>query len=240
MDIRVLFLNKIQELRRLLAEPNEFNMILASAIVRQLLIDDCPLLTVIARETGQPLLYQTGAVGMVEWAKSITGSYPAVFTCAHSLGITKFAGSIRALKIKEFLSLDVLVLTGDVYTVYDVITYCANAAGGIHHTPKGDRLKNMLEKPEITLGNVSIIPQLMEGIADSVAWACRPHEFYIMNRLGREALAAGHPHIAVSYFENLILESQGIENQRPDLRDLFVANLAEAREAVAQYGPLEN
>lgn len=233
MDLRLLFLNKLQELRRLMTEPSEFHMLQASAIVRQLLIDGQPLLLKMKQITDQPIIFQTRAAGMVERSTSIMGGYPQIFSVGHSIGLSKTNGQITPLSLKDFLALEVLILFGDTYTVYDVIVYCANAAGGVHHTPKGDRLKAMLAKPEVTIMGMSAIPQLMDGISDSVAWACKPHEIFLLNRLGREALLGGAPRIAADYFESTIRAAEVIKDDRPDLWDLFQSNLAEAREAAA-------
>ncbi len=233
MDLRQLFLNKLQELRRLMTQPSEFHMLQASAIVRQLLIDERPLLPLMKRITNQPIIFQTKAAGMVEWSKSITGSYPQIFTVGHSIGPSRTENQTKKLKLKEFLALKVLILWDDIYTVHDVLTYCANAAGGVHHTPKSDRLKTMLAKPEVGFNGVPAIPQLMEGISDAVDWVCRPHELFLLNRLGREALLGGAPRIAINYFERTVCAAEGIKDHRPDLWALFQSNLAEAREAAS-------
>ena len=208
-------------------------MLQASAIVRQFLIDGQPLLQKMKQVTNQPIIFQTKAAGMVEWSKSITGSYPSIFSVGHSIGPSVIDKKITTLNLKDFLSLEVLVLYGDIYTVYDVVTYSANAAGGVHHNPKGDRLKAMLAKPDVLIGGVSVIPQLMSGISDAVDWACKPHELFLLNRLGREALLSGAPIIAIKYFNETIIAAEGIKNERPDLWGLFQSNLVEAKEAAS-------
>lgn len=216
-------------MRRLVSNPSEFHMLQASAVVRQFLIDDRPLLPMMNRITRLGVSFQTRAVGMVEWSKSITGEYPNIFSTGHSIGPSNTTNNITFLSLDKFLSLEILVLFGDIYKVYDVITYCANAAGGVHHTAKGERLKSMLEKPQMLVMGVSIIPQLMAGICDSVDWACKQHEIFLLHMIGHEALAGGLPHEAISFFEETINAARGSENERPDLWNLFHESLEKAK-----------
>lgn len=218
-------------MRRLLAEPTEYNLLEVSAILRLFLFDEHPLITDIRKITGQPIKFQTRAQGMVEWAKAITGNYPDVFSACDSIGPGE-GGNISVLNIDQFRTLPVLVLFGDVYTVADVVGFCTNT-GGVHHRPTHERLKDMLAKPEIQLMGMSIITQLVRGIADAMKWVCRPHEIFVLNQLGCDALRAGAPLDAVQFFEDTIQAGKWVEAARPDLWELFHSNLASAREMAA-------
>ncbi|HEX3889008.1 MAG TPA: hypothetical protein VHW05_16060 [Phenylobacterium sp.] len=76
---------------------------------------------------------------------------------------------------------------------------------------------------------------LMRGISRSVLHACQPNELWCLNNLGREALAAGDPHAATSYFEQLVIRASetNFADQFPEHFALFNANLDEARASAA-------
>lgn len=122
------------------SEPSEFHLIQASAICRQLLLEEQPLLRIVERITGQPTKFQTKAVGLIERVLSLTPTMPGIVSAAHSIGPSKTDFPIVVLDWDEFLKLKILAYEGDFYTVKEIIKYCANVAGGIHHSSKDQKL----------------------------------------------------------------------------------------------------
>lgn len=184
-----------------------------------------------ARLTGQPLIFQTGAVGKVEWSKSITGSYPNIFSVGHSLGSSFELDPLQPLKLQHFLKLEVAVIDGEIYSVYDVIDYAAHAAGGVHNNPKGDRLKRLSQQPGVYLAGIPLIVQLLVGLGDAVDWACKPIEVLVLTSLGHDAAASGALDYAVRCYEEVVALAEPYRDNQPDFWAVFVGNLEKAKAA---------
>lgn len=238
MNPLILFVQKMEDLRGLIKEPNEYNLLRAAAIARHLLMEGHPLAHEVARFTRQVHHFPVGCIGMVEHFGSILPHKPQVFSVGHSINFR--IGTARGhLKEREFLALKVAILAQEEYSVRDIIGYCANAAGGVHHTPKGDRLKAMLASPQVHLGGTPLIEQLMDGIGHAIADGFTNSETFVRNRWGITAIEEGNLALARHQFTYIIENFVMIEQERPDLWKMFHENLERVAQLEAQCGCAE-
>lgn len=83
---------------------------------------------------------------------------------------------------------------------------------------------------------IPITTQLMSGISDSVNWACRPHELFLLNQLGYDYMEKEAFADAVHLYKRLVALASGVEHSNPDLWELFNKNLQLAEAGLATTG----
>lgn len=229
MDLPNLFFAKMDHLRDLVSQANEYRMLQAAGIVRHLLLDPTPLADSITAITRIRPYYAVGCMGMVEHFGSIGPEKPLVFSVGHSVDPMRPQRPIAYLKRDEFLALKVAILSKEEYTVRDVVAYCANAAGGIHHNPKDDRLKAMTGGAAIHIAGIPQFEQLMDGIGHAVLFGLRGTEAKLYNLVGLEALNAGARDAAERHF---LRAMELLAPHRDDVHDIWAVlekNLARCK-----------
>lgn len=226
MDLPRLFFEKMNHLRDLAAQPTEYRLLQAAAIVRHLLLDSSPLVDSISAITRLRPYYAVGCMGMVEHFGSIVPQKPLVFTVAHSVDPMRPQRPIVYLKRDEFLALKVAILSRQEFTVRDVVSYCANAAGGVHHNAKEDRLKIMKGGAKVSILGIPQFEQLMDGISHAVIFGLRGTEAKLHNLLGLEALSAGFHKSAEQHFRRSMELLEAHRDEIPEIWDTLEKNLA--------------
>jgi hypothetical protein len=108
-----------------------YDVLRSSALLRQLLLDDAPLIHQVNRERRLPITFRVNVRPPI-W-KILGPPLPEVWTLQDGLDPeTAPAPEIADLKLDAFLSQMVIFRRGEEFTVRDVIQQVANILGGIH------------------------------------------------------------------------------------------------------------
>ena len=138
MDAEQLFLARCSQLSRLLESHDQIELLDLSAILRQLLLNDHPLVHKANTEQRIKLKFHVGHF------RRKTDPFVLAQTLEDGLDPeTRLPGSPASeVNLDGFLNHPVLYLKGEPHSVKDVVLFTANVAGGVHHTatPKDAQL----------------------------------------------------------------------------------------------------
>jgi hypothetical protein len=142
VDIAALYINTIEDLRRKASVGDDYSMLRASAMLRQLFLD------------GTPLVHQLNQQYKVKLRFPVCGrahrdivleDAPIVYSALggiHSSG--SMGRSVEQLTLDQFLATPVLKLGPQVLSLKDLIRISANVLGGVHsgdpQTPEDNAL----------------------------------------------------------------------------------------------------
>jgi hypothetical protein len=132
MDADTLFLEKCRRVASLLASDSEIELLELSGLIRQLLIDDHPLVGIVNRRPDRvKLVFRVGAF------TSKPDKYTAFLSLEDGIDREKRDSPlpIVALSQGDFLKHPVIYSHPFAVTIQQVVLYAANVAGGIHYDP---------------------------------------------------------------------------------------------------------
>jgi hypothetical protein len=145
MEPDEVFVRKVQDLQdhvsveSLTGIDSQYEVLMAGALLRELLVGDPPLMDTVNRSCHLRLRFDVSRVTAYEQVVLADG--PMFF--ARGDGLHPGAGfpgaTVASLNRDQFLREMVMVIGGETITVRDIIDYVANAAGAVHF---GDRTKD--------------------------------------------------------------------------------------------------
>lgn len=120
-----LFVATVLDVDQKVAAGDRYSVIRASGLLRQLLVDESPLVHVVNRAYSAPLIFRT-----IDFSEP-----PPLDPVGHwqVLDPSPFSGAKTLdCSLKQFLAAPCLKWSGRYASVHDLITACANAKGGTH------------------------------------------------------------------------------------------------------------
>ena len=142
MESDQLFLATLQDLRRLVSHGDDYSMLRASALLRQLLLNGSALVHIVNR--GPRLKLRFPVCGRAYTAMVIKDG--AVFYSAlggiHSSG--PMERTCEMISLDQFLATIVLKLGDQILTVHHLIDIAANVLGGVHKGEPEDAMAKAL------------------------------------------------------------------------------------------------
>lgn len=127
------FLNTIDELKERLSKLTEYDILKASGLLRQLLIDGYSLVDQINKIYRVKIQYCVQKSFEFPELNSLPdGSEPKVLYGMNFILPIEGSSNIELLNLSDFLKYEVLQYQSENFTVLDVIKICANKYGGIH------------------------------------------------------------------------------------------------------------
>lgn len=130
MDVDSLFLASVKDLERYAAAGDDYSMLRAAALLRQVLMDESPLAHQANRERRLRLRFP---VCGRKYAETVLAAGPVFYS---RLGAIHRSGSqghdLEEIPLDAFLSTTVLKLGNNVVSVGDLISISANVLGGVH------------------------------------------------------------------------------------------------------------
>ncbi|HEY9169414.1 MAG TPA: hypothetical protein VIN72_08000 [Lutibacter sp.] len=135
-EIKEDFLNILNDLRNKIDQPTNYNNKKSAGLLRQLLLDDHPLIDQVNREYKLKINFK---VRKLEQAEPGIGK---MIMEGISPMENEDESNLEIINRKEFLNKRCLILHEQIYTVYDVIMINSNVRGGIHSgKPKSEKEK---------------------------------------------------------------------------------------------------
>lgn len=133
MDAGELFLETLRDLERYVAEANDYSMLRASGLLRQLLVDKHALMHQVNRAHMFKLRFPVCGRAYRETVLADAPIFYSALGGIHSSGA--FPHQLEEVSLDRFLATQVLKLGDQLLTIADLISISANVLGGIH---KGD------------------------------------------------------------------------------------------------------
>jgi hypothetical protein len=192
-EIEELFIESLADLRDRISEPSRYDNLRASAILRQLLADESPLLHLVNRDYHHKTRFITRQLKHVEPLQVIDGQVqPGLIINIESIVPLENEPeeNLELLTIDQFLGKRCLIYNQYSYNVIDIIRINANMQGGVHAgTPREDNEYAAIELAKsgtlvgFNHGNqVSIITGLINPVAQIVIKSLEPIENLINNK----------------------------------------------------------
>ena len=134
MSAEELFVRRFDDLVLGLKARDDYEVVKVGAILRQLLLDDTPLIHTVNRQHRLKLRFIVNDI----WSKE-SPIQPDIHFVASGLDPSMLASTTgtKSISLGQFLGLEILNSKSNKFTVRELIKYAANKAGGVHH---GDTL----------------------------------------------------------------------------------------------------
>ena len=133
MEPTRLFLETLRDLQSKVAAGDDYSMLRASALLRQLLLDGTPLIHRVNRDIHVKIRFPVCGRAYREAVLNHKPIFYSALSGIHTSGA--LSHSCEMISLDAFLGTVVLVLSGQILTVHDLISISANVLGGVH---KGD------------------------------------------------------------------------------------------------------
>ena len=168
-DLEKLFVESVKDLDQKISSTDHYQLLRASGIIRQLLMDSAPLIQQVNRNYRIKVTFEV---------LPMQNDLP-VPPDTHWCSITPDNGPVEPTiqcTLSQLLQMQCVVHNGKPYTVHDVITCCAHVLGGVHAgKPTSDADRNLVElERTIRFIDSSTIDHTLKGIAQVVTWGCLP------------------------------------------------------------------
>lgn len=168
-----LFTRRYNELQEYSGSADHYTNLKCSSILRQLLLDQTPLINLANRKTRLKIEFKVDNTFHQKLPLS-----SAILYTSTEVGnlVLKFSVNLKILKLDKFLSLQILEIENTKFTVKEVIKFASNKMGGIHldasNEPNEKVLEASLEKLEKL--NIPALAIAINSIAKIALISLRP------------------------------------------------------------------
>src|SRR5262245_52921768 len=163
MDAERLFIARCKRVGELAQSPNEFEMLNLAANLRQLLVDDYPLVHQANRENRLKLVFQVGEF------RNQPDQYTLIVGLEDGLDpdTQRPGSSSREVNFDGFMNHKILFLKGKGHSVQDVIQMAANVAGGVHRTDNPSEKHKLIAaySSSVSIGGLPGATRQLQAIA---------------------------------------------------------------------------
>jgi hypothetical protein len=177
MQVEELFLRTVEDLRDRVQEGDEYALIRATALLRQLILDGANLVDQVNRAHKLKIRY---TVCGKKFSEHILARKPALFSSLGGIHVSGlFAHQREECTREQFLKTIVLSVGGHTFTIQDLIDHAAHVAGGVHAgSARNDRERVLSEFRGLIIREPTqqLTPQIVElrGISLIVLDAIEP------------------------------------------------------------------
>lgn len=164
-----LLVETIKDIDAKLNQPSHYGLLRAAGMLRQLFIDDNPLVHQVNRAYRVPLKFE-----LIPLSDDLP-SPPETYWCDISPDNGPPLPTV-VCNLDQFLRTACLIYKRQSFTVHDIITCCAHILGGVHAgNPKTDHEKSLVTlQHTLQIGGHSMIDSCLKGIAQVALWGCIP------------------------------------------------------------------
>lgn len=183
MDQTELLARTVEDLQhRVTDDPDDYSMLRAAALLRQLLLDKLPLAPRIAGQVRFPLRFQ---VGLTE-AGSLSETTPEAAAFEWVNPVAHETLPKRELNLEQFLAVKTVAVDGVPYSVREVIRVTAHVLGGVHYfDPETEREEHLLSiDGQISVNGMSALREALRNIGIVVVDALTPLTDAVRSRPG--------------------------------------------------------
>ncbi|MDT0608049.1 hypothetical protein [Croceitalea rosinachiae] len=166
----------IKDLQSKIESEDEYQLLRASALIRQLLVDgDVSLALVVKKPYNLKLSFRYNNT-KAGYSAAIIATNPLSWSLQDGLDpetlITR--GEIIDGTLDDFLSNIILIHNSEYLSVKDVITYAANVMGGVHAGKAKNTNHEIMETISIKFGNIAAAANQIKSIGRVILRALEP------------------------------------------------------------------
>ena len=134
MDNDYLFAKTLEDLRKTISSPNDYELLRSTALVRQLLIDGNRLLDVVNRQRRLRIRFKIADTWNTPYTQLVLSRHPLFYAVLDGLHPSSNLTNDPVVEVtrEQFLKHPVAIVGGTEITVYDVVDYGAHVQGGVH------------------------------------------------------------------------------------------------------------
>lgn len=160
-----LFCRTVEDINRAIETPDSYEVLRASALLRQLLIDGNRLVDIVNREARKKIQFEIADSWNTPYTKMVLEHGASFLAVLDGLSPERMIlkAPLKRLNRDQFLSHRVVFTQGAFVTVRDIIDHCSNVIGGVHiGAPRTESQKQLSDLQGIEVGGASIsIRQLL-------------------------------------------------------------------------------
>jgi len=151
MDTDKLFINSIDEICKIIEEPNEYVLLRSSLLLRQLLLDGNRLLDIVNRERKLKIYFKISNEWESKEATEVDLTRVVFFGVMEGIHPSSKNSDSPAveLSLSNFLKFNVFYIDSQFITIQDVINHCAHIMGGVHVGRAKSRKENLLSTLQV-------------------------------------------------------------------------------------------
>ncbi len=127
-----IFVNTISDLNKKLEKADLYSIIRASGLIRQLLVDDKPLLDQINREYKEKIFFKVINTEIPNERINEDGTVSKAWLTIKIMNPNENSENFKLLNKDKFLKCKPLFFQENEFSVLDIIKICSNKYGGIH------------------------------------------------------------------------------------------------------------
>ncbi len=133
-DHENLLLNTIEDLRDKLKKGDEYSLLRASGLIRQLILDENPLVHIVNKKYKLKILYEVRERNRKVPPKFVVDGVElqSVISVTFAKPGKNEEQYVEYLKLDDFLKYDIINFANQNFTVQDIIKLCAHIYGGVH------------------------------------------------------------------------------------------------------------
>jgi tetratricopeptide (TPR) repeat protein len=134
MNADYLFIKTIDECISVTQNPDEYELLRATALLRQLLLDGNRLLDVVNRKRRKKIIFRVADGWQSQLTKTIMSKKPDIFNVADGLLPEASFPNVPIVELNrdQFLKYRIAYANNQYFTIADVILHCSNVMGGVH------------------------------------------------------------------------------------------------------------
>ncbi len=146
MDPDWLFLRTLNDCKSAIQNPDDYQLLRATALLRQLLLDANRLLDVVNRDRREKIRFRIADSWQTQHTRLVISMNPSIYTVADGLypGTSLPNTPVVELSRDQFLKHPVAYASGRYYTVGEIVQHCANILGGVHFGAPQSESEGML------------------------------------------------------------------------------------------------
>ena len=139
MDQRILFIKTLADIDERLDSADDYDVVRVTALLRQLLLDQHPLVTVVNHSHRLKVRFRIAVTpGLPAELHTATSVYLQLESLDPDMEFPR--GKIQEVSREEFLNIIVIIAYGERISIREIIRYTAHVAGGVHSgSPKDDK-----------------------------------------------------------------------------------------------------
>jgi hypothetical protein len=174
MNREELFLSVINELRSRIAAADEYSLIKASALVRQLVLEERPLVSVANKSLGLKFSFRVAPFKDDDFQINRNATW--LFRDIFPRGTSPAAPIWQTVNRDDFLRAKCLAYLPDRFSVREVVKFCAHVKGGVHHGEPKDRLDVLMNEIDENsrVQGIGLAVKSIQGIGDALLDGIKP------------------------------------------------------------------
>lgn len=195
MEAKALFIQKMGELHEALYSSDQYKMLNSSAILRQLLLDESPLIHIVNKTYKIKLVFKVRKNDFLEFPENVPK--PSIRVINPRLSIQ----GEEYINLNKFLSFKVAIVDNQPFTIREIIKFVANVLGGVHFDSAKDKEELLRKLQELHIfSDVNLLFNLIRNIGLIVLDGLRELKYAVLGITNFEGKSGLSIHMCITLY----------------------------------------